>query len=197
MVGTVPSVSTLTAEQRDEWDTKCQYDSWDTITNIISASILRLEEEILLNCLAIFGANPIPVSLVTSLSLLISRTSGKSHLASSMLQNLMKMKYVCTYPLPVVIHPSITNASASAEPDLVYVPQYIANYLWKHLRDCDKAIALATSYHALSKAPRPSHFLLGSVKLLMDAYESNCDIMGKECYKEVYRLYLTLSVTCH
>lgn len=196
MVGTVPSLSTLSTEQRDEWDTKCQYDSWESINDLICASNLKLEEEILLNCLSIFGANPIPMSLTTSLSSLISRTSGTPHLASSLLQNLMKMNYVCTYPLPVVIHPSILKASASGEPDLVYVPQYIANFLWKSLDDCDKAIALATSYRALSSLPAQpkqfSHFLLGLVMLLIDAYELNFDLMGKECYGEVYRLYFTL-----
>ena len=199
VVSTVPSMTNLTWEQRDEWDTKCQYDSWDSISDLIRASNLKLEEEVLLNCLAIFGANPIPVSVTTALSSLISRTSGQPHLASSLLHNLKKMSYVSTYPLPVVIHPSIREASAAREPDFVYVPQYIANFLWKSLDDRDKAIALATSYHALSTLPtqHSSHFLLGLVMLLVDAYELNFDLMGKECYGEVYRLYFTKSAAAN
>ena len=195
VVSTVPSMTNLTWEQRDGWDTKCQYDSWDSISDLIRASNLKLEEEVLLNCLAIFGANPIPVSVTKALSSLISETSGQPHLAPSLLHNLKKMSYVSTYPLPVVIHPSIREASAAREPDFVYVPQYIANFLWKSLDDCDKAIALATSYHALSTLPtqHSSHFLLGLVALLVDAYELNFDLMGKECYREVYRLYFTKS----
>ena len=193
VVSTVPSMINLTWEQRDEWDTKCLYDSWDSISDLIRAS-LKSEEEVLLNCLAIFGANPILVSVTTALSSLISRTSGQPHLASSLLHNLKKMSYVSTYPLPVVIHPSIREGDAR-EPDFVYVPQDIANFLWKSLDDCDKAIALATSYHALSTLPTQhfSHFLLGLVALLVDAYELNFDLMGKECYGEVYRLYFTKS----
>ena len=195
VVSTVPSMSNLTWELRDEWDTKCQYDSWDSISDLIRASNLKLEEEVLLNCLAIFGANPIPASVTTALSSLISRTSGQPHLAPSLLHNLKKMSYISTYPLPVVIHPSIREASAAREPDFVYMPQDIANFLWKTLDDCDKAIALATSYHALSTLPtqHSSHFLLGLVALLVDAYELNFDLMGKECYGEVYRLYFTKS----
>ena len=191
VVSTVPSMTNLTWEQRDEWDTKCQYDSWDSISDLIRASNLKLEEEVLLNCLAIFDANPIPVSVTTALSSLISRTSSQPHLASSLLHNLKKMSYISTYPLPVVIHPSIREASPTREPDFVYVPQYIANFLWKTLDDRDKATALATSYRALSTLPtqHSSHFLLGLVTLLIDAYELNFDLMGKECYGEVCRLY--------
>ena len=197
----IPSVFTLTDEQRDEWDTKCRYDSWDSTSELIATSGLCLEEEILLNCLSIFGSNPIPVALTTCLSSLISKTSGRSHLATSLLHNLIKKGFIQTYPLPVVIHPSIKSSRPASGPDFVHVPQYIANFLWKSVDDGDKAIALAASYYALSSLSaqppsQPLPFLLGLVSLLKDCYELNLDLMGEACYKKVYKLYLTL-VTLH
>lgn len=198
MKKSVPSVFTLTQEQRDEWDTTSKYDSWDSTFDLIATSELCLEEEILLNCLSIFGSNPIPVALTTCLSSLISKTSGRPHLATSLLQNLVKKSFIQTYPLPVVIHPSIKSSSSAGGPDFVHVPQCIANFLWKSVDASDKAISLATSYYALSSlstqpsAQRPP-FLLGLVSLLQDCYELNLDLMGEACYKEVYKLYLTLA----
>ena len=104
MKGSVPSVSTLIPEQRDEWDTKCRYDSWDSICELMNSCQLGLEEELLLNCLSLFGANPVPKTFITSLSSFICKTSGKPHLASSLLKKLRKMKFVQRYPLPVVMY---------------------------------------------------------------------------------------------
>ena len=188
--------STLTPEQRDVWDTTCQYDSWDSISELISTCHFEPEVELLLNCLAIFGCSPVPVTLVTSLSVLITQMSGNTHLASSLLHKLMEMKFIKVYPLPVIVHPSLKSPEDVQEYKFIYVPQYIADFLWKALTDHDKVFALTTSYRALSKLPKcqqHTYSIPGLTSLLEVAFELNFDLVGKDCYQEVYKLYLTLN----
>lgn len=183
-----------TAELRDNWDTKCQYDSWDAITELMGSCNLQSEEELLLNCLSLFGCSPVPVAFATSLSSLVCKTSGRPHLATSLLHNLMKMNFVKAYPLPVVIHHSLKLAPES-EPDFVYVPQYIANFLWKVLGDMDKMVAIATSYltvSSLSASSLTPQFLLPLSSLLLDACEVNLHLLNAACYGKIYGLYLSL-----
>ncbi len=198
MMDSVPSVAEISSEQRDGWDTRSIYDSWESICDIINSSELPLEEQTLLYCLSIFGCCPVPTSVVTSLSSIISTTSGKPHKAPTLLRNLTKKSFIFTYPSPVVMHPSLSTGAAGVteEEKFVYMPQYLATYLWKSLDDCDRAFALATSYFTLSSLsssrPQCSPFLLGLVKLLLDAVHLHSDLMGLDCYSEVYRLYLNL-----
>ena len=195
---TVPSLFPLTDEQRDEWDTKSRYDSWDSTSELITASDLCTEEEVLLNCLSIFGSNPIPMALTTCLSSLICKASGRPHLTTSLLQNLIKKRFTETYPLPVVIHPSIKSSPPTDGPDFFHVPQNIAYILWKSVDDEEKVFALGTNYKALSSLSatqppaQPLPFLLGLVSLLKDYSKLNLDLIGEACYKKVYELYLTL-----
>ena len=199
MKGSVPSVSTLIPEQRDEWDTKCRYDSWDSICELMNSCQLGLEEELLLNCLSLFGANPVPKTFITSLSSFICKTSGKPHLASSLLKKLRKMKFVQRYPLPVVMY-SAGRASRQLGLELLYVPQYIANFLWKAMEGADKVFALATNYLCLStnlpSCPEAIRFLMGLTVILIDAFELNSDLMSdqqfKQCYEKVYKHYIVL-----
>ena len=196
MKDVVPSLLPLSSDQRDAWDTNCEYDSWDSLSELIRNCDFSTEVELLLNCLSIFGCSPIPIAVVTSLSSIITKTSGKTHLTGSMLKKLMKMRCVKIYPSPVVIHSSIKpKDTANADPDFIYVPQFIANFLWKEMEDRDKVFALTTCYISLSNLPtRPNHthFLLGLTSLMLHTMESNFDLMGEECYQEVYRLYLKL-----
>ena len=203
MKGSVPTVSTLLPEQRDGWDTKCQYDSWDSISELLGSCNLRQEEELLLNCLSIYGASPVPKLVVTALSALICRTLGKPHLATSLLQKLVQMSFVKKYPFPVVMHSSLHTHKDDME--FVYVPQYMANFIWKAMSDGDKVFALATSSLVLSSLPPHSQhtarFLLGLTLLLMDAYELNSEVLSESCFKdsytEVYKLYISFLRDSH
>ena len=189
----------LADEQSDERDTKCRYDSWDSTFELITTSKLSREEEDLLNCLSIFGSNPIPMALITCLSSLICKASERPHLTTSLLQNLIKKGFIETYPLPVVIHPSIKSSPPTDGPDIVHVPQNIADFVCKSVDDQKNVIALTTSYTALSSLltqppAQPLPFLLGLVSLLKDYSKLNLDLIGEACYKKVYELYLTLVI---
>ena len=152
---------------------KCQYDSISDLT-----SNLKKWEEVMLNCLSTFGANPIPVSMATALSSKISEAFHQPHL--SLLYDLKKMNYISIYPCPVVIHPSICETSAAEESDFVYMPQHIANIRWESLNGEDKAITLSINYHTLSELPTQQgpHFLLGLLALLMKDKDLHASIKG-------------------
>ena len=195
----VPTISKTTFEQRDEWDTKAVYDSWESICDIIHSSGLTPEEQTLLYCLSIFGCCPIPVTFVTSLSMVITMSSGRSHLTANLLRSLIKKCFVFTYPSPVVMHPSLSSSKDVLEEEFVYMPQYLASYLWKSLDDRDRVFALAASYRTLSRLPPRPHyvqFLLGLAAVLMDAVQLHSDLIEEDCFKEIYRgicsLYLNL-----
>lgn len=189
----IPSVSTVAPECRDEWDTTCSYDSWDSISELLNVGQFDLVTKVLLNCLSLFGCCPVPVGVATSLSSLITKTSGKPHLTGSLLNLLMQMGFVKTYPCPVIFHSSIRLTGESAEEEFVYVPKYIGDYLWRELEDQDKAVALVTSFLTLSQlTTQPPSFSLGLVSSLMQTCEVNLELVGEKCYQEVYRLYLSL-----
>ena len=185
------SISKLSPDCRDEWDTPCSYDSWDSIAELLHACHFDAEAMLLLNCLAYLGYGPIPIDIVISLSSLIAKTTGRNHLASSLLTQLKDKGFVKLYPSPVVIHKSLKSPSASEE--FVYVPKFISDYLSKELEFLDKATALAVCFHTLSHFASPfSSITLGLFKTLIMMYELNSDLMGDFCYKEVYRFYLSV-----
>ena len=187
----ISSISILSPDCRDEWDTPCSYDSWDSIAELLYACHFDAEAMLLLNCLSCLGCSPIPIDIVTSLSSLIAKTTGKNHLASSLLTQLKDKGFVKLYPSPVVIHKSLKSPSASEE--FVYVPKFMSDYLTKEVEFSDKAMALAVCFHIFSHFTSPfSGITVGLFKTLIMMYELNSDLMGDFCYKEVYRFYLSL-----
>ena len=100
------------------------------------------------------------------------------------------------YPLPVILHPTLGVQKPSTEPEIVYIPEHIARAIWKDMMsDGDKVVALSTMYKALrtltdNLGSSNIGFLAGLISLLMERYELNYELMGKQCYQEVYKLYL-------
>ena len=182
------SISILAPECRDEWDTPDSYDSWDSIAGLLSSCQFDIETKLLLDCLSHLGCGPIPLSIIASLSTLVTKTSGRTHLAGSLLSQLMDKGFVKLYPSPVVIHSNLKQDNY----EFVYVPKYIADYMLKELVYPDKAVALATCFRTLSNAALPySSVVFGLLKSLLLIFELNSDLMGETCYGEVYRLYLS------
>ena len=183
------SIDVLSPECRDEWDTPGSYDSWDTITALLEAGQFDIETKVLLNCLSHFGSGPIPVNIVSSLSTLITKTSGKTHLAGSLLNQLMDKGFVKLYPSPVVLH---ANLKEETDIEFIYVPKYVGDYFVKNLDHPDKAIALTVCYRTLSDTSfSNSSILFGLLRSLMDFFELNSDKFGNQCYSKVYKLYLS------
>ena len=59
----------------------------------------------------------------------------------------------------------------------------------------DKVVALSTMYKALrtlsdNQGSSEIGFLKGLSSLLVEMYECTYELMGKQCYKEVYKLYI-------
>ena len=86
----------LSQDCRDESDSPCSFDSWDSIIELLNACKFDSEAEFLLNSLSYFGCVPIPLkfvillsNFVILLSNFITKTSGKIHLAGSLHTQLM------------------------------------------------------------------------------------------------------------
>ena len=193
------SISTV-QEPEDIWTTNSHYDSWQVITVLIEQCQLRPEERLLLFCLSNLNCSPIPSILVTEMATMITKASHQSHLASSLHTKLEKRNLLKPYPKPVVYHPSLAP-HCPGDTDFVYVPQLIAEAIWKDMMsDVDKVMALGTVYKALqnvveqSPSPIEHSFFLGLCSLLVDSYELHYELVGKECFKEVYRLFLSLQL---
>ena len=66
------------------------------------------------------------------------------------------------------------------------------------MSDEDKVVALTTMYMALrtlvdNLGSSDIGFLAGLTSLLMEMYELNYEMMGKQCYQEVCKLYFHFS----
>ena len=183
------SIGVLSPECRDEWDTPGSYDSWDTLTGLLEAGQFDIEAKLLLDCLSHLGSGPIPVNLVSSLSTLITRSSGKTHLAGSLLDQLMDKGFVKLYPSPVVFH---ANLKKETDVEFVCVPKYISDYFVKNLDHPDKAVALSVCYRTLSDMSLSySSIVFGLLRSLIDYFGLNSDKFGNQCYSKAYQLYLS------
>ena len=181
--------------EQDPWCTSSPYDSWQAVTTLIDQCSLSAEEKLLLFAVSMFSCSPVPMSVVTEVSSMIATASQKPHISTSLHSKLFQMQLMKRYPLPVILH---SIQQSSTEPEIFYVPHYIARAVWKDMMsDRDKVVALVTMYMALrTLADNPSSsdsgFLKGLISLLMELYELNYELMGKQCYQEVYKLYLQM-----
>ena len=183
------------------WHTNSPYDSWQAVTTLIDQCSLNAEEKLLLfavsmcNCTPI-PMGPIPMGVVTEVSSMILQASQKPHISTNLHSRLFQMQLMKRYPLPVILHPSLGVQQPSTEPEIVYVPQHVAQAVWKDtMSPVDKVVALSTMYKVLctladNQGSTEMGFLKGFSSLLMDMYEFNYELIGKQCYKEVYMLYL-------
>ena len=167
------------------------YDSWESIMKLIRECSLSPEERLLLNSLSLFKCCPIPFSLVTEMSSIITKSRQIVHLTSTLYHKLYKFKLLRQYPHPVVFHEFVSKNELSQTPEFLYVPQQVSQCLWDDLDDCDKIFALSLAYHALSKLHDQSlDCISGICSLLLGIFEENYALVGQEFYQEVYRLFL-------
>ena len=186
--------------EQDPWCTSSPYDSWQVITILIDQYSLSAEEKLLLFAVSMFSCSPIPMSVVTEISSMIAKASQKPHTSTSLHFKLFQMQLMKRYPLPVILHSSLSVQQPSTEPEIIYIPQYITRAIWKDMMsDKDKAMGLTTMYralHTLADNLDSSNigFLAGLISLLMEMYELNYELMSKQCYQEVYKLYLHIDI---
>ncbi len=192
----LPSVYSTGDE--DPWCTTADYDAWQSVGLIVRGCKLTAEEQLLLFCVSVFDCAPVPIALVTQLSFLIGKASRSP---GNLLPKLLEMGLVKPYPTPVVLHSSVsTRVTEDSEPAFVHSPQILSRALWKDLMTpLDRATTLATTYKALlglkrASSPPEQTLLLGVCTALLEAYELNYDLMGVECYEEVYKLYIQLKI---
>ena len=182
--------------EQDPWCTSSPYDSWQAVTTLIHQCSLSAEEKLLLFAVSMFSCSPVPMSVVTEISSMIAKANQKPHISTSLHSKLFQMQLMKRYPLPIILHPSLSVQHLSTEPEIVYVPQYITRAVWKDMMsDEDKVMALTTMYIALrtladNLGSSDIGFLAALTSLLMELYELNYELMGKQCYQEVYKLYL-------
>ena len=188
-----PDIASVPPTHRDAWESESEYDSWDSIAALLDHCINSPGELLLLCSLAIFGCCPIPLSLVMTMSSFIAQSSGHSHLGGILHERLLEAKLIKKYPFPVVLHSSYTLDNTSTELQFVYAPQHLANHLWtcEHVH---QLAAVTLAFKALKKLVNLSkkdsismHFYLGLISLLE---EKTGLFKEKQCFGEVYRLYL-------
>ena len=189
-------------ESENPWVTNSRYDSWQVITTLIEKCDLSTEEQLLLFCLSNFNCGPIPTFFVTEMATMIAKASHKSHLTSSLHCRLENMKLLKTYPKPIVFHPSLArlpSMPATMNTDFVYVPQFIAEAIWKDMMsDLDKAMVFSIIFKSFQNISRQSlssidrSFLLGLCSLFVESCEQNYELVGKQCFQEVYKFFFTL-----
>ena len=169
---------------------------------LVDQCSLTAEEKLLLFAVSMFSCRPIPMRMVTEVSVMVAKASQKVHISTSLHSKLFQMHLMKWYPLPVILHPSraLNTQKQSTEPEFVYMPQYITRAIWKDMMSPrDKVMALSTSYMALrtlanNMSSSDTGFLRGLCSLLLEACELNYALMGKKCYQEVKKLYLHFHV---
>ena len=174
------------------------FDSWVALIRLVKQCKLSPEETMLLKCLSILGCAPIPASLVTDISQYICRASQKPYLAASLSSKLLKLKLLWHYPAPLIYHPTLDRRPLpSREPEFVYVPQYVSNALCKDFfSEEDTIMTIGIVHHVMEALPQSTNkqpnFPCGIAQLLEQFSLQNCDVIGQDCYRAVYRLHLML-----
>ena len=184
------------AEKSDTSESKPMCDLFYSMKKLITCCMLSREEQLLLNSLAAYAGSPVPLSLVTEMSCLITRASHQPHLTGTLHQKLISHKLLLQHPSPVIIHPVLQKSMPKyPEFKLVYIPQDTAQYLWEDMEPIDKAFALSIAYHAMyqlvtDSSAAKSDFVGGACSLLNEKFEVNYKFVGKECYQQVFHLFL-------
>lgn len=182
---------------RDIWTTNTEYDSWDAVLTLIDACKLSSEERLLLDSLSLFNFSPIPYSIIAELASMIANSCQKPHLAGTLHCNLFKYRLVCDYPHPVIFH-DLVRDSSQHDPDsfkLVYIPHHISQCIWKNLEEVDQVVVINLVFHTLctlyqTKEHSNFCFFNAVCSLLLETCDSNFELIGKECYQQIYSLFL-------
>ena len=182
---------------RNYYLTDTKYDSWESIVKLVEECDLSVEEKLLLNCVSIFGRAPVPLSLLTEMSSMITQTSRNLHLAGSLLQKLLKYKLLKVYPQPLIFHPALSLSKDSTPPDgqvpkFVYVPEQVSQSLWNGMEDIDKIVVLSIAFSTLSSLKHHSEDcdIGGVCSILVQLFEQNYALVGEDCYQKLYSFYL-------
>ena len=187
---------------QDNWESKNEFDSWDSFTALLDHCINSQEELVLLRTLAMFGCCPIPFPLLETMWSMIVQSSEHSH-PYGIHERLMGAKVLKIYPLPVVLHASSirNNAPTELHVQFVYIPKHLSTYLWTQ-DPLDQMISITLAFRALKKfvqfAKKHSEFLqfcLALVSLLREKIGHLTD--GKLCSEKVQDLYLHIKFLCH
>ena len=187
--------ATVSQKTRDIWETSSHYDSWDSVIQLIDLCQLSCEERLLLNCLSVFDCCPIPLIVVTELASAIAISSQKSHLAGTLHHRLVKFQLIKRYPLPVVFHSSSRGSPEEHDPVFFYVPQLLSSCIWKNLKEIDQIAALTLTHYTINtmlKCTPNSLWLCSICYLFLETLECNFDLIGKDCYQEIFSLYLKI-----
>ena len=185
------------ADLDNVWTTSATYDSWQVITVLIKKCNLTPEEQLLLNCLSSFNCSPVSISYITEIATIITKGSHQPHLACTLHTNLEKSSLLKVYPKPTVYHSTLKHSSATNDREdnrFVYVPKFISEAVWKDMmQDVDKVMTLTICYKALRNASRQLRSdvdLLGIGSLLVENYELNFKLVGKQCFQEIYDMFI-------
>ena len=162
----------------------------DSVTKLINSCGLSLQEQLLLNCLSMFGCCPVPLSLVAKMSYQIARIS-------TLHWKLMRYQLMKQYPLPVIFHPHDPNALSQKDPEFVYVPEHLSQYLWDSMDKADKVAVCNVIYHAIRSVCQhsipfsvESWRMCGICSTLLETLDCNYTLIGKDCYQQVFSLLL-------
>ena len=184
-------IKELKGSPAEESESNFKCDLFDSLKRIISCCELSCEEQLLLNSLAIYAGSPVPMSLVNEMSRMITQASHQPHLAGNLHQKLTSHKLLLQYPPPMIMHP-ISQEPVPKDPDieLVYVPQVIAHYLEEGMDSTDKAFALTVAYYSMHHLLSTSaNFVHGACSLLNERFEMSYEVVRKDCYQQMLRLY--------
>ncbi len=191
----VPEIA-IKSSYKDVWESESEYDSWDSLAELLKLCVSSPGEMLLLRALAIFGCIPIPLPLVTAMSSLVAKATGHSHLSGIFHERLMEAKLLLQYPHPVVLHSSLTKTNtANKEPLFLYLPQHLANQLWT-CDNLDQIMAISIAHKALQKCiEKDSEVIFFYLGLFPPLEEKASSLLsdGKKCYEAVYQSYLQLS----
>ena len=174
--------------------THSTYDSWDSVVNLIDECDLSMEERLLLNCVSIFGCTPVPFTLLTEMSSMIAQTSRSIHLAGSLHQKLFQHSLLKVYPQQLVFHPNFNDQVPNdTTSKFLCVPQLVSRSLWNRMMDVDKVVVLSIAYATVSTLRNHSgdYDISGLCSILVQLFERNYDLVGENCYQQLYSLYLS------
>ena len=183
------------AKVSDAAESNSTCDLFDSMKKLFACNALSCEEQLLLNSLATYAGSPVPMVLVNEMSQLITQANHQAHLAGKLHQKLINHKLLLQYPSPVIVHP-VLQESIPNDPklELVYVPQHVAQYLWKDMEQMDKVFALSIGYHSVHQLvntfAEKSSFVHGAYSSLKGTFEINYDLVKKEWYQKVICLTL-------
>lgn len=147
---------------QDVWETGSKYDAWDSLKKLISVCNLSQQQVLLLRSLSIFRHSPIPVLLATEVATIIASCATDEQQSSELLlSELQQFNLVKNYPLPVVFLPSICHQDTKVGEELVYIPQCLADSLWKCMELEDQCVAVCTLTRALLNLERTGGIIVG------------------------------------